>query len=115
MTEVARFQIRYMPFEYEDMPGTFKERPVIVGAVSFEKALVLLVKVTGHGPRREYPGEVVLVDWAAEGLSKPSVARCSKTVEVDLNEMRDAPLAGRLSQRDAEAVDVGMRDAGVIR
>lgn len=111
---VEPFQVRRIPFEYEDRPGTYKERPVVVGAVDGERALVLLAKVTGHGPRREYPGEVRLVDWGQAGLTKPSTVRCSKTVEVDLPDIEGAQLLGMLSESDAIAVRAGLYAAGKI-
>ena len=111
---IAPYQVRRLAFEYEERPGTYKERPVIVGAVDETVAVVLLVKVTGHGPRREYPGEVWLEDWRSEGLTKPSTARCSKTVEVDVSDVEMSPMLGSLSERDAQAVRQGLLDAGKI-
>ena len=101
-----------MSFEYEDVPGTYKERPVVVGAVSDDVAVVLLAKVTGHGPRLEFPGEVRLADWREAGLDKPSTVRCSKTVEVDIRDVEETRLVGRLSERDAESVRRGLYEAG---
>lgn len=109
---VEPFQIRRLPFEYEDCPGTYKERPVVVAAVDNACALVVLAKVTGHGPRPEYPGEVRLRDWREAGLSKQSTVRCSKTIEVDLMDVEDALLVGELSEFDMQAVRVGLYEAG---
>lgn len=115
MTEpVVAFQVRRIAFEYEDHPGTYKERPVVVGAVNGERTIVLLAKVTGHGPRPEYPGEVRLTDWHAAGLAKPSVVRCPKTVEVELSDVEGTPLLGELSEADRRAVRTGLYESGKI-
>lgn len=111
---VSAFEVRRVAFAYEDDPGKAKERPVIVAHVSQGEALVLVVKVTGHGPRPEFPGEVRLLDWEQAGLSKPSVARCSKTAAVPLSMLEAAPVYGRLSARDEEAVAAGLHEAGVV-
>lgn len=106
---VLPFQVRRLAFEYDEAPGTFKERPVVVAHVEGSKALV--VKVTGHGSRPGFPGEVRLLDWIAAGLSMPSVARCSKVASVPLGQLAQAPLYGSLSSRDADAVVMGLHEA----
>ena len=108
----ASFQVRRLAFEYEERPGTFKERPVVIVLTTDNEALVLAVKITGHGPRPEYPGEVRLLDWRQEGLSKPSVARCSKVARVPIYLIASAPVLGSLSDRDADAVTAGLHEAG---
>lgn len=50
------YDVWQMSFEYEDQPGVAKVRPVVIGAVDGGRAVVLAVKVTGHGPRPEFPG-----------------------------------------------------------
>ena len=99
-------------FEYEDQPGVVKERPVVVGAIDKETLVVLAVKVTGHGPRKEFAGEVRLVDWAEAGLDKPSVVRCSNSLLVPVCAFEGQLRYGRLSQEDALAVDAALREAG---
>lgn len=47
--------------------------------------MLLSVKVTSHPPRQGIEGEIPLLDWQAAGLSKPSTARCSKTILVPLS------------------------------
>ena len=69
------YEVWRLAFEYEDIPGVSKERPVIVGAFDEERALVLVVKVTGHGVRPGFPGEVPIIEWKQAGLDKPSTAR----------------------------------------
>lgn len=76
------YDVWQMSFEYEDQPGVAKVCPVVIGAVDGGRAVVLAVKVIGHGPRPEFPGEVRLRGWKDAGLGKPSVVRCSKTLVV---------------------------------
>ena len=74
--------------------------------------MVVLVKVTGHGPRPEYPGEVRLVNWELEGLSKPATARCSKAYMVMLADLNGLLVLGALTGRDADTVFAGLVEAG---
>lgn len=92
----------------------FKERPAVVASVDGESAVLTLLKVTGHGPRPEFPGEVRLADWAAAGLTKPSTVRCSKAIRVALKELPTCQLIGSLTRRDADAVLDGLLDAGTV-
>lgn len=108
------FDVLRVPFAYEDKPGVFKERPAVVASVDGESAVLTLVKVTGHGPRPEFPGEVRLADWAAAGLTKPSTVRCSKAIRVALDEFPTSQFVGSLTRRDADAVLGGLLDAGTV-
>ena len=108
----APYEVWRLEFEYEDQPGVSKARPVVVGAVDGERAVVLAVKVTGHGPRPEFPGEVRLEDWREAGLEKPSVARCSKTLVVPTAAFEGLRRYGRLSDRDSLAVAQALRETG---
>ena len=58
--EPQLYEVWRMPFEYEDQPGVFKNRPVIVGGIDEEsvEVFVLSTKVTSHPPRPNYFGEV---------------------------------------------------------
>lgn len=88
-----------MSSRYEDQPEISKERPVIIGAVNKEtdEVLLLTVKVTGHAPRSDCAGEVVLEDWQEAELEKPSVARCSKHTVVPSRIFRNKRRYGKLS------------------
>lgn len=108
----ALHEVWRIAFEYEDQPGVVKERPVVVGAVDEETLVVLAVKVTGHGPRKGFAGEVRLADWAEAGLDKPSVVRCSKTLLVPARAFEGQLRYGRLSPEDALAVDAALREVG---
>ena len=101
-----------LSFEYEDQPGIAKERPVVIGALDEENAVVLAVKVTGHGPRLGYPGEVRIEDWKAAGLDKPSVARCSKSLVVPLAAFVNQKRYGTLTDRDSLAVARALSELG---
>ena len=96
------YDVWQMSFEYEDQPGVAKVRPVVIGAVDGGRAVVLAVKVTGHGPRPDFPGEVRLRGWKDAGLDKPSVARCSKTLVVP-TEAFAGPDALRAPERGGRA------------
>ena len=65
------YDVWQMSFEYEDQPGVAKVGPVVIGAVDGGRAVVLAVKVTGHGPHPEFPGEVRLRGWKDAGWASP--------------------------------------------
>lgn len=98
------YDVWRIPFRYVDDPLSVKERPAVVASVDGERALVLVLKVTGHGPRPEYPGEVRLVDWKEAGLDKPSTVRCSKQLIMSFSDFSGFTKYGRLSIRDAWSV-----------
>lgn len=108
------YEVWRLAFEYEDIPGVSKERPVIVGAFDEERALVLVVKVTGHGVRPGFPGEVPIIEWKQAGLDKPSTARCSKTLLVPIEAFSELTRYGKLSPRDSEAIERALRSLGAI-
>jgi mRNA interferase MazF len=103
-----------LQYRFEDRPNQYKERPVVVGAISRETAEVslLAVKVTSHAARAEFPGEVVLQDWQQAGLEKPSVARCSKHMVVPVEVLMGQRRYGKLSTRDALAVEEALKEVG---
>lgn len=98
------YEVWRIPFAFEEDPSLIKERPVVIAGVSQDRAVALALKVTGHGPRPEYPGEVRILDWEAAGLSKPSTVRCSKQLEYPLSGFTVATRYGKLSANDAAAV-----------
>ena len=106
----ALYDVWRMEFEFDDQPGVAKHRPVVVGAMSDNHAEVLVVKVTSHGPRHSFPGEVPLRGWREAGLDRPSVARCSRTLIVPLEAFEGQRRYGRLTQADAEAVAAALHD-----
>lgn len=110
------FEIRQVAFEFDDKPGVFKRRPVVViSPKQFgDSVLVLSVKVTSHAPRPGVPGEIFLKDRAKAGLPKPSVARCSKLAQIPLARMQESFLYGRLSNSDARRVCKALKELGVL-
>ena len=108
------FEVWRLEFVYEDQPEVSKVRPAIVAVVDHDKDTALVAKVTGHGPRPEFPGEVRIVDWKQAGLTKPSTVRCSKTMTVPLAALDNASRYGPLSKEDARAVEQALRDLGAI-
>lgn len=108
------FEVWRLEFVYEDQPKVSKVRPAIVAVVDHDKDTALVAKVTGHGPRPEFPGEVRIVDWKQAGLTKPSTARCLKTMTVPLAAFDNASRYGPLSEEDARAVEQALRDLGAI-
>ena len=111
----GQFDVVRVPFAYEEKPGVFKDRPTVVAARDDECAVLVLAKVTGHGPRWGFPGEVRLMDWEEAGLSKPSTVRCSKTVEVSIDFLIGKEVLGALSERDSAAVLEGLAEAHKVR
>lgn len=109
------FEVLRLGFAYEDDPSVVKERPAVVVGRREASTLLLVAKVTGHGPRLEFPGEVRLVDWQAAGLPKPSTVRCSKVIEVDTQTLEPIHRYGVLSERDELAVRRGLVDAGIAQ
>ncbi len=108
----ALYDVWQLVFEFEDQPGVVKRRPVVIGAVDGEHAVVLAIKVTGHGPRKEFPGEVRILDWEQAGLEKPSVARCSKTLIAPFEAFEGQRRYGALSDNDAMAIAAALRNLG---
>lgn len=110
------FEVREVAFEFEDRPGVFKRRPAVVIAPKpfADSVLVLFVKITSHKPRSEFQGEVILKDWAFAGLSKPSVARCSKLALIPIERLRNSRVYGQLSNFDARAVCEGLKECGIL-
>lgn len=110
------YEVWRLPFEYDDQPGVFKQRPVIVGGIeeSTIEVFVVSVKVTSHPPRPNFPGEVPLLDWAEAGLTKPSTARCSHVARVPKSYFEGRFKYGTLSKRDASAVEEALQQLGMV-
>jgi len=110
------FEVCRIAFRYEDNPTVVKERPVIIADIdrASSSALVMAIKVTSHAIRPGVPGEVQLQDWLAEGLTKPSVARCTKRAILQLSDFQNNYCYGRLSERDKAAVLRALREIGAM-
>lgn len=103
-----------LDFAYEEDPSISKKRPVVVAVVEESAGRAVVVKVTGHGPRKEFPGEIRLADWEYAGLSKPSTVRCSKSLSVGLESFNGAQYYGTLSAGDAGDVFAALREIGLL-
>lgn len=104
-----------LDFAYEEDPSISKKRPVVVAVVQESADRAVVVKVTGHGPRREFPGEIRLADWKEAGLSKPSTVRCSKSLSVGLESFDGAQYYGSLSTGDKAEVFAALQEIGLLR
>lgn len=105
------FEVWRIPFYYEDDPTAAKVRPVVIASIDDQQATAVALKVTGHGPRPEFPGEVRLTQWEEAGLPKPSTVRCSKRASIPLSGFDDALRYGMLSPADIEAVRIGIEES----
>jgi hypothetical protein len=93
--------------EFADHPGIGKVRPVIILDATSRELEVLVIKVTSHAPR-DSSYEVVLQDWQAAGLLKPSTARCMPPIVLIKDRLLgDGPL-GHLSKSDILALRVAL-------
>ena len=108
------YDVWQFEFVYEDQPNKFKKRPIIIGAIDEDYVLALIVKVTSHEPREDYPGEVTIEDWKEAGLEKKSTARCSKTMLVPVEAFSKFKYYGHLSERDSEKVASMLINLGYI-
>ena len=113
-SKLSTGQVRRVGFRYEDKPEVSKARPAVVVVLRNDDGHVLLAKITSHGPRKEFKGEIALQDWQAAGLDHQSTVRCSKSIYAEAAEVPAAPLLGFLSQRDLEEVEQGLHKAGFI-
>ena len=113
-SKLATGQVRRVDFHYEDKPETSKERPAVVVVIKHDDKHVLLAKITTHGPRKEFKGEISLEDWEEAGLDHKSTVRCSKSIYAEASKVSSAPLIGFLSPRDLKEVEQGLHNAGFI-
>jgi mRNA-degrading endonuclease toxin of MazEF toxin-antitoxin module len=97
-------------FPYSDDTGS-KRRPVCVLSVEGFNATgdAVVAMITSNRLRLERPafGDVLLEDWAEEGLLVPSVLRAGRLWERTLDLLSEP--RGRLTTRDLKAVEVAMR------
>lgn len=98
-----RFEIWWAPFAFPDKPGKAKNRPSVILQWDDGTSMALVTKVTGNTWRDE-PGYVLLRDWFAAGLSKPSAVRCAQLLRIPSDMFLDEEPTGRLSPYDAERV-----------
>lgn len=114
ISDSERYELRRIFFRYEEDATRGKFRPVVVALIDRQSSRALVLKVTGHGPRKGYPGEIPLLDWREAGLEKPSTVRCSKIAVVPMDVIRESGLYGVLTLRDARRVRAALTDLGYL-
>lgn len=82
---MKQWEIWYADFPFEDKAQS-KDRPVII--ISVEPLALLSVKVTSHNARDCDEYDTPIVYWREANLREPSVARISKTIQLDKNKFR---------------------------
>ena len=87
-------------FPYENMADQVKLRPAVVIAESGNVYTVIALKITSSPPRDVFDYE--LVDWALEGLNKPSIVRTSKEAIIPIHAIFKK--IGTLTPNDFKAV-----------
>lgn len=80
------WELWFADFPFEEDPTIIKKRPVII--LNVEPLEVLSVKVTSKQARTVDKYDTPIVHWQYAGLSKPSVARISKTMFLDKNKFK---------------------------
>lgn len=115
--EPKLWEVWQFEFAFEDNPQITKKRPVIIVAKDSnqEEIVLLTIKVTSHPPRKEFQGEIPLLDWASAGLTKPSTARCSKHLLVPIEAFAGCVCYGRLSKRDEDNIRQALVNMGIIK
>lgn len=79
------WELWYADFPFEDKPKS-KDRPVII--INTNPLCVLSIKVTGQEVRMNDKYDTPIKYWQEAGLSKPSVARISKTMSLSNDKFR---------------------------
>ena len=70
-----KWEIWLVNMPYDEGIGS-KIRPALV--IDSTGICILVGKMTTHLPRREFPNEYPMIDWAGAGLSCPTTIRLSK-------------------------------------
>lgn len=80
------WELWFADFPFEEDPAIVKNRPVII--LNVEPFEVLSVKVTSKQIRNTDKYDTPIVHWQYAGLTKPSVARISKTMFLDKDKFK---------------------------
>ena len=105
-----RGDIVLVPVGFTDQSGA-KRRPAAIVSSETHNARspdVMIASITSNLLAIRHPGDLVIRDWQAAGLLRPSLAQAKiATVEAAVIGRR----LGRLSQHDLAALDRGLREA----
>lgn len=77
----GELRLLWFPFSHHE-PQPYKKRPVLVlaavGRVPDRAVLVAMVTSNPDRIKNPRPGDIVVGDWRASGLQRPSVIRCRR-------------------------------------
>lgn len=106
-TTCSRGDVVFVGVRFTDGSGV-KQRPAVVvsvDSVHISRADALIVPLTTHLALQRY-GDQLLLDWAAAGLPRASMA---KGVVETVDRARFGRTPGRVSGRDLQAVESSLR------
>jgi mRNA interferase MazF len=104
-----RGQIVLAPFLYSDLVGMKRRPACVVSSAAYNSGPdVILAMVTSRRTRLQTPtpGDVVVTDWQAAGLSTQSVVRAGRLLVVEQRLIQFA--LGQLTRSDLALVDRGL-------
>ncbi|HEY5273674.1 MAG TPA: type II toxin-antitoxin system PemK/MazF family toxin [Acidimicrobiales bacterium] len=104
-----RGQIVLAPFLYSDLVGMKRRPACVVSSTAYNSGPdVILAMVTSRMTRLQAPtpGDAVLTDWQAAGLSTPSVIRAGRLLVLEQRLIQFG--LGRLTASDLALVDRGL-------
>ena len=104
-----KFDVWWAEVPFEEDPAKSKKRPVLI--LEDETICVIALKMTTHEPRyNKLDGEYELVKWEAAGLSKPTVAQCSKRLKLPVENF--SKRIGRLASIDVTSIKYMLSQLG---
>ena len=95
------WEVWHARFNFSEGHG-YKYRPVIVLAKNSNGTLVAMI--TGSNNKLALEHDYYLQDWKAAGLTKPSIARLDRIVEIPSGYLGTAGRIGCLSNIDIDAI-----------
>ena len=101
---MTTFDVVLVPFPFSDLSAT-KQRPCLVLAETRPPRLpplYVVAMLTSNLRGTRFPHDVVLSDWQAASLPKPTLARLSKLVSIERPVIRRQ--LGRLGSADQASV-----------
>ncbi len=103
---MRRWEIYWADAPFEDDPSLSKLRPVVI--LNDKIVYVLASKITSHEARENAAYDYVLIHWEEAGLTKPSVVRVEKLLQLKPEQIKDR--IGQLSLVDIAAIQKMMKD-----